>query len=271
MSVTMADVARLAGVNKATVSRALKGDHRISPSTREKVWNAAKSLGYEPDAVARGLSSQRTDLIGVVFPDLNLSSTGFFLAGLERVFSRHKLELLVKSISLAGQHEENIMRNLRSRKVDGIVWFGDKLPDPGVDIPVVSVGFENLSVFSILLDVEKTMKKISMISEKKEILLFSENIQLYSGIFAGLIPPMKVISEEEFRQAISSKYPVICTDPVLARATGSYCLDIPLFEMGAISGRLILNAIQSKGVRPSRVMIVPSVISTSGDLVNYLG
>ena len=139
MSVTMADVARLAGVNKATVSRALKGDHRISPSTREKVWNAAKSLGYEPDAVARGLSSQRTDLIGVVFPDLNLSSTGFFLAGLERVFSRHKLELLVKSISLAGQHEENIMRNLRSRKVDGIVWFGNKLPDPGIDIPVVSI------------------------------------------------------------------------------------------------------------------------------------
>ena len=48
----MDDVARLAGVNKATVSRALKGDHRISPATREKVWKSAKVLGYHPDAVA---------------------------------------------------------------------------------------------------------------------------------------------------------------------------------------------------------------------------
>ena len=51
----MEDVAKLAGVNKATVSRALKGDSRISSATREKVWEAARSLGYQPDAVAGGL------------------------------------------------------------------------------------------------------------------------------------------------------------------------------------------------------------------------
>lgn len=266
MSVTMADVARLAGVNKATVSRALKGDHRISPSTREKVWKAAKSLGYEPDAVARGLSSQRTDLIGVVFPDLNLACTGFFLAGLERVFSRHKLELLVKSVSLAGQHGENIMRTLRSRKVDGIVWFGGELPSPGVRIPVVYIGSETSSGFSLMLDIEKTKEKISIIS-KKEILLFSDNMCLFSCLFEELIPPLKLISEDEFRQAISKNFPVACTDPVLARSTGTFCLDIPLFEMGAISGRLILNSIQSKGPCPSKVMIIPSIISPSGEQI----
>ncbi|MBP9028047.1 MAG: LacI family DNA-binding transcriptional regulator, partial [Aminivibrio sp.] len=46
---TMEDVARLAGVNKATVSRALRGDSRISQTTREKVWKTAKELGYRLD------------------------------------------------------------------------------------------------------------------------------------------------------------------------------------------------------------------------------
>lgn len=64
MKVKMEDVAKLANVNKATVSRALKGDSRISASTRERVWKAAKALGYQPDAVARGLSSNRTGLLG---------------------------------------------------------------------------------------------------------------------------------------------------------------------------------------------------------------
>ncbi|HPK43333.1 MAG TPA: LacI family DNA-binding transcriptional regulator, partial [Synergistales bacterium] len=50
MRVTMSDVARAAQVNKATVSRVLRGDARISPATVEKVWAAIKELGYRPDA-----------------------------------------------------------------------------------------------------------------------------------------------------------------------------------------------------------------------------
>ncbi len=58
MRVTMSDVARAAQVNKATVSRVLRGDPRISSATSEKVWAAIKDLGYRPDAIARGLSSE---------------------------------------------------------------------------------------------------------------------------------------------------------------------------------------------------------------------
>ena len=64
--VTMADVAAAAGVNKGTVSRALRGDKRISNETRERIWRIARELGYEPDAVASGLSSRRTGVVAVV-------------------------------------------------------------------------------------------------------------------------------------------------------------------------------------------------------------
>lgn len=266
MSITMADVARLAGVNKATVSRALKGDHRISAATREKVWKAAKELGYELDVVARGLSSQRTDLIGVVFPDLHLSHTGSFLAGLERVFSRHKIELLVKSMSLAGEHAENIVRSLKSRKVDGMIWFGESAPPPRTDIPVISVGVENPEGCSILLDSEKTLTKIEQITRNRDILFYSEDSRLLSGFMKKLSPPVKVISREEFKDVLACGTDhVICTDQTVAILTGSYYLDIPFFEMGAICGRLMLNALGSKGVMPPRMLIVPSLISPSGD------
>lgn len=266
MSITMADVARLAGVNKATVSRALKGDHRISAATREKVWKAARELGYEPDAVARGLSSQRTDLIGVVFPDLRLSNTGSFLAGLERVFSRHKIELLVKSMSLAGEHAENVVRTLKSRKVDGIIWFGGSAPPPHTDIPIISVGAENTDGCSILLDSQKTLSKIEQIAGNGDILFFSEDCLLLSGFMKTLSPPLKVITREELGNAlVRGTDQLICTEQTVAQLTGSYRLDIPFFEMGAICGRLMLNALGSKGAMLSRMLIVPSLVSPSGD------
>ncbi|HDQ93285.1 MAG TPA: LacI family transcriptional regulator, partial [Synergistetes bacterium] len=65
----MSDVAAAAGVNKATVSRVLRGDPRISSSTAEKVWETIKKLGYRPDAIARGLSSRRSDTLGLFFRD----------------------------------------------------------------------------------------------------------------------------------------------------------------------------------------------------------
>ncbi len=76
---TIEDVARLAGVGKVTVSYVLNGratEARISPETCERVMVAAKELDYRPSAVARSLSSKRSDAITVVF-----QYGGFFSAG----------------------------------------------------------------------------------------------------------------------------------------------------------------------------------------------
>ncbi|WP_339996490.1 LacI family DNA-binding transcriptional regulator [Corynebacterium sp. USCH3] len=68
--VTSFDVARLAGVSQPTVSRAMRGDPRVSGATREKVEYAARTLGYVPSAAGRALSSGKTSRIGLLITDL---------------------------------------------------------------------------------------------------------------------------------------------------------------------------------------------------------
>ncbi|MFN8075111.1 MAG: LacI family DNA-binding transcriptional regulator [Kineosporiaceae bacterium] len=66
--VTIADVAKAAGVSNSTVSYVLSGKRPISPPTRERVEQSIKDLGYRPHAGARALASQRTNVIGLVVP-----------------------------------------------------------------------------------------------------------------------------------------------------------------------------------------------------------
>lgn len=69
-SVTLADVARLAGVSKVTVSKTLNNSGRISQETRERVLKAARDLGYTVNYAARSLRGGRTNLLGMVVPEL---------------------------------------------------------------------------------------------------------------------------------------------------------------------------------------------------------
>ena len=67
---TSYDVAELAGVSQSAVSRAFRKGASVSPKTREKIMRAAKQLGYQPNAFARGLITRRTNLIAVVISNL---------------------------------------------------------------------------------------------------------------------------------------------------------------------------------------------------------
>lgn len=69
-NVSSVDVAALAGVSQATVSRVLTGKNRVSPATRAKVEQALSELGYQPNLLARALKTQRTGTIAVVIADI---------------------------------------------------------------------------------------------------------------------------------------------------------------------------------------------------------
>ena len=69
--VTSREVAAAAGVHQSTVSRALRGDSRISQATREQVEQAAQQLGYVPNSSARSLRLQRTGILGVMVPSID--------------------------------------------------------------------------------------------------------------------------------------------------------------------------------------------------------
>jgi LacI family transcriptional regulator len=70
-SATMSDVARLAGVSVATVSRTLSGTRAVDPALQRKVTDAAEQLGYQVNLVGRALRQTRTSTVGLVVPDLD--------------------------------------------------------------------------------------------------------------------------------------------------------------------------------------------------------
>lgn len=74
---TIKDVAKMAGVGIATVSRAVNGTGYISAESREKIEAAIKELNYIPNERARNLSRKRTGIIGVLIPDFQ---TPFYAA-----------------------------------------------------------------------------------------------------------------------------------------------------------------------------------------------
>ena len=70
-TLTLRDVSEASGVSEMTVSRVLRGRGDVSQNTREKVLQAAKTLGYVPNKIAGALASQRVNLVAVIIPDVH--------------------------------------------------------------------------------------------------------------------------------------------------------------------------------------------------------
>jgi len=125
---TIRDVARVAEVSVASVSRALNGLENVHPDTRARVIAAAKELGYVPHAGARSLSMARSHAIGVVLPDLHGEFFSEIVRGMDREANTRGYQLLLSNthadVELAGQ----AMRAMRGR-VDGLIVMAPQL-DP---------------------------------------------------------------------------------------------------------------------------------------------
>ncbi|CAN5344614.1 LacI family DNA-binding transcriptional regulator [soil metagenome] len=124
-SVTLEEVARLAGVSRATASRAVNGADRVSARSRAAVEAAVRSLGYSPNPAARSLVTRRTDSVAVVVPepDERVFADPFFartLRGVTEVLSDKDLQLVLL-LARPGDEEERMMRYLRRRHVDGAI------------------------------------------------------------------------------------------------------------------------------------------------------
>src|SRR5437588_2455399 len=80
---TIYDVARLAGVSTATVSRALNGTGQIAPATRAAIDAAVSQLGYEPNTVARSLVTKSTQTIAFLLPDITNPFYAALVSGIQ--------------------------------------------------------------------------------------------------------------------------------------------------------------------------------------------
>lgn len=120
-SVTLADVARLAGTSPATVTRALHGHPRVLPSTRARIQEAAAALGYVPHLGARALAKRSSETIGLLMPTTADTFWGEVAAGLEqRAMSRGYSTLIATSHNDA-RREKGMLELFLGKRVDGIV------------------------------------------------------------------------------------------------------------------------------------------------------
>jgi DNA-binding LacI/PurR family transcriptional regulator len=149
-SPTLEEVARLAGVSRATASRAINGGNRVSAQAQSAVDEAVRALGYTPNPAARSLVTRRTDSVALVVPepDERVFSDPFFaktLRGVSRVLAERDLQLVLL-MARQGPEEQRMLRYLRNRHVDGALVVshheGDSLADhlAALDLPCAFVG-----------------------------------------------------------------------------------------------------------------------------------
>lgn len=122
---TQADVAREAGVSRATVSYVVNGqaDGRIpiSEDTRLRVLEAIEVLDYEPDARAQALRSGSTNTIGVIIPDLSNPHFCEYASGIEQEAFNAGYQLLLSSTTLNEEYAVEIFKGLARRRIDGLI------------------------------------------------------------------------------------------------------------------------------------------------------
>ena len=118
------DVARIAGVSTATVSRAFNYPDHVSAEVRARIESVAKNLGWAPHGAARALATRRSGAIGAVFPTLTLGDFPRAIQALQHELARNKHTLLLAFSEYDLDQELGQLRMLLERGVDGLVLVG---------------------------------------------------------------------------------------------------------------------------------------------------
>ena len=124
--VRLRDVAEAAGVNPSIASRILNDDPTLSAraETRKRVREAARLLGYTPNAFARGLKLQRTNTVGLVLPDVANSANVQLIQGSERRAAHHGYVVLLADMNDFAGSGDVYRRLIFERRVDGLIVSG---------------------------------------------------------------------------------------------------------------------------------------------------
>lgn len=126
--VSIADVAREAGVSRQTVSRALNNKGEISSATRQRVREVIERLDYRPSSIARGLATHCTRTIGLVVPDIANPFFADISRGADDCAQAAGYSLLLCNSVEDPVREADLLRILEQRAVDGVVLCSSRLP-----------------------------------------------------------------------------------------------------------------------------------------------
>lgn len=199
---TCREVAKLAGVSTATVSRAFKDGSSISEETQKKIFEAAAQLNYVPNLLARGLKSKKSNIIGLIVSDIDNPFYSVVIQNIEAELKKMHYRIIMLFSNENEQQEIENLSILLSSRVDGIIFTPVSNKNRAMIEAVKQYGIPILQLYriayddidSLIIDDEKgayMATKHLIQNGHRRILLVSENATL---------PPNR---ESGFRMAFS--------------------------------------------------------------------
>jgi LacI family transcriptional regulator/LacI family repressor for deo operon, udp, cdd, tsx, nupC, and nupG len=134
--ITIDDVAKLAGVSKATVSSVMNRKPNVSAETSERVMEVIRKLNYQPDRIARSLSVKKTQSIGIVVKQIDNPYFTKIIRGVFSFMSEREYTVLLGSSELSPAKERKSVETLLRQQVDGLIL--SPLQGPGADLSYLS-------------------------------------------------------------------------------------------------------------------------------------
>jgi LacI family repressor for deo operon, udp, cdd, tsx, nupC, and nupG len=125
---TMKDVAQLAGVSTATVSRALMNPDKVSPTTRKRVEDAVLESGYAPNSLARNLRRNESKTIVAIVPDICDPYFSEIIRGIEDAAVEHGYLVLLGDSCQQKRRESSFVNLVLTKQADGMLLLGTDLP-----------------------------------------------------------------------------------------------------------------------------------------------
>jgi len=119
--VTIKDIAAELNISPSTVSRALRDHPDISTKTKEEVNSLAKELDYHPDSIAQSLKQRRTNLIGVIVPEIKNNFFSAAISGIEEIAYRAGYAIIVSQSNESYEREALNIRALISNRIAGLL------------------------------------------------------------------------------------------------------------------------------------------------------
>jgi len=152
---TIADIARLSGVAKSTVSRYLNGGS-VSELTKKKIERVIKETGYIPNTFAQSLKAKKPNIIGTIVPRLDSYATSQTLIGIDQQLRELNYQMLISNTNQDLDREIENIYTMARQKVAGIILLATQITATHLEafqqlqIPILLVGQEHKEVYSVI-------------------------------------------------------------------------------------------------------------------------
>ena len=132
-NITIKDVAKKAGVSISTVSRVINDSKPVTDEVKQKVLDVIKETGYIPNPLARSLVTKKSQLIGVIVPEVSDSFVNEILNGIEEIAKMYDYDILLANTYSNKEQELKSINLLRAKQVEGIVMISWKVEEDHIN------------------------------------------------------------------------------------------------------------------------------------------